>query len=97
MTRACPSDPSQSGLWAALVSGGVIRNGAWENAAATGEVVGNCRACGSYLVPDDPPSYGERPALPWFVARCLDCGREVASPGGRVLRRSGRLSERGHG
>ncbi len=77
-----------------LNSDGSINRSAWSRAGASGEIVGTCRACDGYMAVDDPPAYDE-PALEWFIARCLSCEQEAASPGGRTLRKSGRASERG--
>jgi len=78
------------GLWSSMTYGGHIRDDRWKRAAATGEVVGTCFVCGGYLIPDDP-GWARASVIQWFVARCLDCGHEVAAPGGRLnVRKRGR-------
>jgi hypothetical protein len=73
------------GLWTAMTYAGHIRYDAWERAVATGEVIGNCRLCGGYLVPDDF-GWAEESHIRWFTARCLDCGHEWSAPDGKVLK-----------
>lgn len=73
------------GLYAEMIHGGMIRQDRWEQAKATGEVIGSCRECGGFLVPDDFGWEDESPIL-WFTARCIECGKEVAAPGGRTLK-----------
>lgn len=94
MERGRRFDGRQCGLWQSVAHSGQIKTGAWGDAAAAGGVIGTCRSCGGYLVPDDPYRYGDTP-LEWYIARCLECGHECAAPGGRVLHKSGRASERG--
>ncbi len=89
MERPRRFDGRQCGLWQSVVAGGEIKRDAWRNAAASGEIVGTCRNCGGYVVPDDPSEYNDIP-LQWYVARCLECGGEVAAPGGRVGRNRGK-------
>lgn len=84
-----PADLRSCGLWGAVIKDGGLNRHAWANAAASGDIVGTCRACGGYVVPDTPPTYGEEQTVEWFLARCLSCGHEIASPGGRLSRRSG--------
>lgn len=88
-------DPLAAGLWQRVVLGGAVNPAGWAQAEESAEVIGTCRRadCGGYLVVDSPLPYGPT-ALAWYCARCLKCGHEVASPGGRLLRRSGRWSER---
>lgn len=74
------------GLWDTVVNCGKIRPDLWRKAKATREVIGTCRHCGGYLAPDDPKDFGTE-TMRWFVARCLDCGHEVASPAGRLAKR----------
>jgi hypothetical protein len=78
-------DRDEGGLWSSMTYGGRIRQEKWRSAAATGEVIGTCRDCGGWMIPDDP-TYNDEAPLVWFTARCLDCGHEVASPEGRLSR-----------
>jgi len=88
------ADVQHGGFYSAMTHGGFVRHDRWKRAIATGEVIGTCRACGGYLVPDDPPVVDTNP-VQWFTARCLDCGHEVAAPGGRVAPAPGRGPRRG--
>ena len=80
-----------AGLYAALVaqSGGIrqLRVAEWQHATEDGTCVGTCRVCGGLLIPDTPPRYRGDPPLRWYVARCLSCAQEFASPDGRLGRR----------
>ena len=60
------------GLWSAMTYAGHIRADAWDRAVATGEVIGVCRNCGEYLVPDDI-GWVDDSLIRWFTARCLGC------------------------
>jgi hypothetical protein len=73
------------GLYTAMTYSGFVRADRWKHATATGEVIGTCRECGGYLIPDDV-GWTELSPMQWFTASCLDCGHEVAAPGGRVLK-----------
>lgn len=79
------ADKSEGGLWSAIAGMGLIRPDRWDHAAATGEVIGICSACGGYLVPDDL-GWPEYSTIEWFNARCLDCGKECAAPNGHLLK-----------
>lgn len=89
--------PAGAGLWAFVVTGGRVDDSVWRRASANSEIVGVCRECGGYVMPADPPDYGEKTAIRFYVARCGECGREIVAPGGRVLRGSARLTERSAG
>lgn len=81
-------DARNCGLWATVVGPtGFIKSEAWARAAECGEPVGTCRACGGYVVPDTPPAHADDARVIWYVVRCVSCGHEAASPGGRILRR----------
>lgn len=88
------ADVQHGGLYSAMTHAGFIRDDRWKRAAGTGEVIGTCRECGGYLVPDDPPVVETAP-VQWFTARCLDCQHEVAAPGGRVAPAPGRGQRHG--
>lgn len=79
------TDVKHGGLWSAMVFSGMIRVERWHRAVEIGEVIGQCRVCGGYLIPDDIGADDGAP-VDWFTASCLDCGHEVASPGGRTLK-----------
>jgi hypothetical protein len=88
-------DPLASGLFRKLVARNyTVDADAWRHASNEGELVGQCRrpGCGGYLTVDQPQPY-PGVDLVWYLARCLKCDNEVAAPGGRVLRRSGRHHE----
>lgn len=80
------------GLFPSVTRGSTVNVDAWRSAERTAGVIGTCRLCGAYLVPDRTRD-GEHSRIEWFVARCLGCEQECAAPGGRLLRRSGRASE----
>jgi hypothetical protein len=86
-------DPLQHGLWARYARNGEIDHGAWLRACnqAPREHVGTCRHCGGLLRPRHPWQLGQRFD---YEAVCLACGHGICAPGGRVLARSGRASER---
>lgn len=88
-------DPLAAGLYGRVVLGGEINPVMWAQADDSAQIVGTCRDndCDGYLVVDPPKEYGPTP-LTWFEARCLKCGHQVAAPGGRLLRRSSRWTER---
>lgn len=93
-TVSTPVQPNAGGLWRSVTQAdGSINPGAWTKAEENGEVVGVCRPCGGFLVVAVYP-YRDDDALTWRIARCLACGHECASPNGRVLRKSGRASQR---
>lgn len=67
----------------------------WNELARLAAVIGTCRKCGAemYAVEsDEHDAAGEVGQVTWYEARCAR-GHEVASPNGRVLRRSGLHSE----
>lgn len=89
------TDPRSAGLWRSVAGPDGINFAAWQRAEEAGDIIGTCRACGGFIVSDSPPPYiDDAVSVTWLYARCLTCQHEVASPGGRVLRRSGRLSQR---
>lgn len=69
---------------------GSIHSPAWNRAVEGKEHVGTCRWCGGYLVGEPTTQTGR---ITWFLGRCTSCSRELASPNGEVLRRSGRWDE----
>lgn len=77
------------GLWDRFVVDDQVDSRQWLRARATGDLVGDC-SCGGYLAPGEVYHNGH---VEWYEARCITCGREVAAPGGRVLRRSSRHAE----
>jgi len=79
---------TDGGLWSEMTYAGAIRRDKWARAIATGEVIGTCRVCGGFLVPNDP-GWPEASTIDWYIASCLDCGHEVAAPGGRILMKRG--------
>lgn len=87
-----PFDPSQHGLWRAVVDHDMINTGQWNRARAEAKFVGTCRECGGHLKPLESLEPGAS-HLEWAEARCVLCGHEVASPSGRVLRRSSRHTQ----
>lgn len=91
-------EPGHSGLWNRYVVDGEIDHAAWLRACAHSEFVGNCRSCGDYLIPERPIERGGGRFD--YTAACRqdrECRYELTAPGGRVLRRSSRLSERPKG
>lgn len=86
-----PFDATQHGLWRLIVERDLIDPGKWNRARAESKFVGTCRLCGGHLkvLPSVPSSSN----LEWLEAECILCGHPVVSPGGRVLRRSGRHGE----
>jgi hypothetical protein len=88
-SRKRPADLRGCGLWSAVVTDGAVNRAAWARAAAAGDIVGTCRRCGDYVTPDPPPAYGDEQPVEWFIVRCLACGHEAASPGGRLVTLSG--------
>lgn len=67
-----------------------IETRAWNRAVELGELVGECRQCGSKLKP--LPTEAIR-HITWYTARCVGCGHEVAAPNGLLVRRSSRHNE----
>lgn len=91
-------DPGAAGLWRKLLdTDGNIDHHAWLRAHASGEFVGNCRSCGDYLVPIQPTEISGRFDYSAYCRQTESCRYELNAPGGRVLRRSARLSERSKG
>ncbi len=84
-------NPLETGLGYRFTQGDTIISGLWNRARAEQGIVGSCRLCGGHLTP--LPTEERIGTLEWFEARCLLCQHEIASPGGRVLRRSSRHSE----
>ena len=78
------------GLYRRLVDRSEIDVAGWNRVRSERGHVGTCRSCGSYLVPLSVERHG---GIDWYEARCLSCGKEVAAPDGRTLRRSSRHSE----
>jgi hypothetical protein len=65
----------------------------WNELARMGAVVGTCRepGCGGALhavAPSEHDAQGEDGAITWYETRCTNCGKELAAPNGRILRRS---------
>lgn len=86
-------DALSAGLSKRYVDGqDFINEPAWHRANNRRELVGACRQpkCGGLLQPQDTH---ESNGITWYSAACLNCGHEVVSPNGRVLRRSSRRHE----
>lgn len=83
---------SGAGLWRSVLDGDAVDHGKWLRVCSEGGFVGTC-TCGDYLVPVRPYEVAGRFD---YLATCRreSCAHELLSPGGRVLRRSARLSER---
>lgn len=82
----------EHGLFRWVVERVAIDEYQWNRARAESGLVGTCRLCGGHLRPLPTEPEGTS-AIAWLEARCVLCGHEIASPGGRVLRRSSRRSE----
>lgn len=82
-------DPYRHGVFHRLVVDDRIISVAWNAAAEIGGHVGTCRVCGMAM--QARPTTQEN-GVTWYTAGCSNgsCGREIASPDGRVLRRSSR-------
>ncbi len=85
--------PHDAGLWPRYVTGGAIDHAQWLRARAESQFVGTCRRCGDYLVPDPPAELAGRTDYTARCRRAEECGYELAAPGGRVMRHSGRRSD----
>lgn len=86
-------DPTKHGIYRRLLADdGELDSRAWNRAAEGGEHVGTCRGCGSYLLAR--PTHQAGP-ITWYTAVCAPpgCGKEIAAPGARYLRRSSRRSQ----
>jgi hypothetical protein len=87
-------DPLDHGIGRSLVdnTGMYLNTAAWNRAAGGTEFVGTCRVCGDHMVAEPTVTTGR---TDWYVARCInaECHHEVASPDGRILRRSTRRDE----
>lgn len=88
--RAPRFNPLDHRLWRRVVDQDMIDINQFNRARAESNFVGTCRLCGGHLAPMPTDQEGH---LEWFEARCVLCGKEVASPGGRTLRRSSRHTE----
>jgi hypothetical protein len=82
-----------AGIWKSLIKDGLLSAAGYLRAEANGEVIGVCRLCGGQLLTDRPADEGET-FIAWFHVVCAGCGKQTASPGGRLLHRSGLASER---
>lgn len=73
----------------------------WNELAGIAAIVGSCRECALHgrhgdlvaLAPSAHDHMGEDGEVTWYEARCRACGKEVAAPNGRVMRRSSRHTE----
>jgi hypothetical protein len=90
--RPPPFNALHHGLFRRLVDRDEINEAGWLRARAESSLVGTCRLCGGHLQPLETLPDGSS-HLKWFEARCVLCHHEVASPAGRVLRRSSRRTE----
>lgn len=86
-------DQPERGIAARFVDGlDFIIQSTWDEAAQRKQPVGTCRraACGGLMMAR--PAYRNDNIL-WFEAECDNCGSSIATPDGRVLRRSTRHAE----
>lgn len=89
-----PEDPSLSrGIKRRFIdANGTIVGPAWYRAFEGKDVIGTCRErqCEGLMVA--LPNQADHEFV-WYLAECLSCGHQVASPDGRTLTRSSRRYE----
>lgn len=88
-----PSTPPSRGISQALVGADdtLVSKVRWNELAGIHAIVGTCPGCGGGLkaMPSDRYDHGgEDGHVTWYEAACVQCGKEVAAPNGRVFRRS---------
>lgn len=88
-----PFDPRDHGIYRRFTdAAGYLHTTAWNRAAESGDLVGDCRRCGGHLLASPTHQNGN---MTWYGARCTypQCGYEIASPNAQALKRSSRHSE----
>lgn len=89
-------DALKYGLWRRFIAGqgsvggALLNTRAWNAAAETGDLVGDCRVCGHHLRALPTVRVGR---VDWYSAECINCRHEFAAPNGEILLRSSRHAE----
>lgn len=85
------------GLYSDYVDGmGLIIDETWRRAVGAKQIVGTCRrkhgagCCDGYMRALQPYDLGKHR---WYEAECMKCTQSVVAPRGKVLMRSGLVSE----